>query len=101
MLRKCVWIIDKKEVCSKGGSGVPDISILATNAFDDQLASEEVVWTFFVAVRVRIGLLSLTMGSISGGNIRTRHWTGEEVAAAVVPAKDSREGNLECRLPTC
>jgi len=74
---------------------VPDISILGTNAFDDQLASEEVLWTLFLRVGVRIGLLGVTVESISGGEIGTRHWTGEKGAAAVVAAEERPHGNLE------
>jgi hypothetical protein len=65
-------------VCSEGGGGVPDIQILGDNAFDHQLASEEVVWTFFLGVGIHIGLLRVTVESISSGGIGTRHWTGEQ-----------------------
>jgi len=40
MPRECTWITTRVEACSKGGSSDPDISILGTNAFDDQLPSE-------------------------------------------------------------
>ena len=95
MPRECTWITAREEACSEGGSGIPDISILGTNAFDDQLASEEVVWTFFLRVGVRIGLLGVTVESISSGEIGTRHWTGEQGAAAVVAAEERPHGNLE------
>ena len=88
MPRECTWITAREEACSEGGSGVLDISILGTNAFDDQLASEEVVWTFFLRVGVRIGLLGVTEESIASGEIGTRHWTGEQGAAAVVAAEE-------------
>jgi len=88
MPRKCTWITAREEACSEGGGGDPDISILGTNAFDDQLASEEVVWTFFLRVGVRIGLLGVTVESISSGEIGTRHRTGEQGAAAVVAAEE-------------
>ena len=78
----------REEACSEGGGGIPDIQILGANAFDDQLASEEVVWTFFLRVGVRIGLLGVTVESISSGEIGTRHWTGEQGAAAVVAAEE-------------
>ena len=55
--------------------------------FDNQLASEEVVWMFFLRVGVRIGLLGVTVESISSGGIGTRHWTGEQGAAVVVVAE--------------
>jgi hypothetical protein len=83
-----------EEVCSEGGSGDPDISILGTNAFDDQPASEEVIWIFFLTVGVCIGLLGGTVETISGGEICTRHWTGEQGAAAVVAAEERPGGNL-------
>ena len=67
MPRECTWITAREEACSEGGGGVPDISILGTNAFDDQLASEEVVWTFFLRVGVRIGLLGATVEVITDG----------------------------------
>jgi hypothetical protein len=85
----------REEECSEGGAGVPDISILGTNAFDDQLAIEEVVWRFFLRVGVRIGLLGVTVESISGGEIGTRNWTGEQGAAAVVAAEVRPHGNHE------
>ena len=88
MPRECTWITAGSKACSGGGGSVPVISILGTNAFDDQLASEEVVWTFFLRVGVRIGLLGVTVESISSVEIGTRHWTGEQGAAAVVAAEE-------------
>ena len=73
---------------SEGGSGVLNISVLGTNALDDELASEEVIWMFFLRVAVRIGLLGVTVQSISSGEIGTRHWTGEQGAAVVVAAAE-------------
>ena len=67
MPRECTWITAREEACSEGGGGVPDIQILGANAFDDQLASEEVVWTFFLRVGVRIELLGATVEGITGG----------------------------------
>ena len=96
---ECTWITAKEETCFEGGGGIPDISKLGTNAFDDQLASEEVVWTFFLRVGVRTGLLGVTVESISSGEIGTRHWTGEQAAAAVVVAEECPGGNLERLLP--
>jgi len=46
-------------------------------------------------VGVCIGLLGVTVESISGGEIGTRHWTGEQGAAAVVAAEEHPHGNLE------
>jgi hypothetical protein len=88
MPRECTGITAWEEACSEGGSGIPDISIVGTNAFDDQLASEQVVWTFLLRVEVRIGLLAVTVESITSGAIGTRHWTGEQGAAAVVAADE-------------
>ena len=95
MPRECTWITAREDACSEGGSSDPDISILGTNAFDDQLASEEVVWPFFLRVGVYIGLLGVTVESISSGEIGTRHWTGKQGAAAVVAAEELPHGNLE------
>jgi len=52
-------------------------------------------WTFFLAVGVSIGLLAGTVGSISGGEIGTRHWTGEQGAAAGVVAQERPAGKRE------
>jgi hypothetical protein len=95
MPRECTWITAREEACSEGGDGVPDILILGATTFDDQLASEQVVWTFFLRVGVRTGLLGVTVESISSGEIGTRHWTGEQGAAAVVAAEERPGGNLE------
>jgi len=46
-------------------------------------------------VGVCIGLLGVTVESISGCEIGTRHWTGEQAAAAVVAAEERPGGNLE------
>jgi len=75
-----------KEAYSEGGGAVPDISIFGNTAVDDPLASKEVVWSFFLRVGVHIGLLGVTVESISSGEIGTRYWTGEQGAAAVVAA---------------
>ena len=54
---QCTCITAREEACSEGGGGFPDIVILGATNFDDQLSSEEVVWTFFLRVEVHIGLL--------------------------------------------
>jgi len=77
MPQECTWITAREEACSEGGGSVPDILILGATTFDDQLASEEVVWAFFLGVGVCIGLLGVTVESISSGEIGTRHWTDE------------------------
>ena len=87
MPRECTWITAREEACSDGGGGVPDIQILGANAFDNQLASDEVVWTFFLRVGVHIGLLGVTVESFSSGEMGTRHWTGEQEAAAATARK--------------
>jgi len=94
MPRECTWITARVEARSEGGC-TSYIQILGATAIDDQLASEEVVWTFFLRVGVRIGLLGVTVESISSGEIGTRHWTGEQGAAAVVAAEERPHGNLE------
>jgi len=63
---ECTWITAREETRSKGGC-TSYIQILGATAIDNQLASEEVVWTFFLRVGVHIGLLGVTMESISIG----------------------------------
>jgi hypothetical protein len=75
--------------CSEGGGGVPDIQILGSTTFHNQLASEDVFWTFFLRVGVCIGLLGVTMEPSTSGVIRTRHWTGEQGVAAAIARKRS------------
>jgi hypothetical protein len=82
MPRESTWITAREEVCSEGTGDVPDFQILGTNTLDDQLASEEVIWTFLLGVGVHIGLLGVTVESISSGERGTRHWAGEQGAAA-------------------
>jgi len=96
--RQCTWIMAREEACSEGGSSIPDISILGANALDNQLASEVNVWTVFLRVGVRIGLLGVTVERISGGEIGTRHWTGEQGVVAVVAAEKCPGGNLHSLL---
>jgi hypothetical protein len=67
MPREGTWITAREETRSEGGGGVPDIIILGATTFDDQLASEEVVWTFFLRVGARIGLLGATVQGITDG----------------------------------
>jgi len=88
MPRECSWITAREEAYSEGCGGVPDILILGANAFDDLLASEQVVWTFFLRVGDYTGLLGVTMETISSNEIGSRHWTCEQGAAAVVAAEE-------------
>jgi len=94
MPRECTWITAREEARSEGGC-TSYIQTLGATAIDDLLASEQVVWTFFLRVGVRIGLLGVTVESISSGEIGTRYWTGEQGAAAVVAAEERPGGNLE------
>ena len=71
----------REEACSEGGGGIPDIEILAATAFDDQLASEQVIGTFFLRVGDCTGLLQATMEGITNGE-----WDGPQVL-------DRRAGN--------
>jgi hypothetical protein len=87
MPRECTWITARVEACSEGGC-TSYIRIFRHTANDNQLASEEVVWTFFLRVGVRMGLLGVTMERIFSGEIGARHWTGEQGAAAVVAAEE-------------
>ena len=99
MPRECTLIMAWDEMYSEGGGVVLDESILGTNAFDDQLASEEVVCTFFLRGGVCIGLLGVTVQSISGDEIGTRHRTGEQEATAEVAEEEHPGWNLEWLLP--
>jgi len=87
MLLECTWIIDMEKACSKGGSSIADIQLLAVNAFDNLLAGEEVIWIFFQRVKDCTGLLEVTVESISSGEIGTRYWTGEQRVAAAAKTK--------------
>jgi len=84
----CSWITVRVEVGSEGGGGVADILILRAISFHDLLASEVVVWTFFLRVGVRIGQLAVTVVSISSDEIGTRNWTCEQRAVAAVAAAE-------------
>jgi len=57
----------REEACSEGGSGSPDIRILGATAFDDQLASEQAVRTFFLRVVDCVELLGATVEGITDG----------------------------------
>jgi len=81
MPRECTWIMGREEARSEGRC-TSYIQTLGATAFDDPMASEEVVWTFFLRVGVHIGLLGVPVESISSGEIGTRHWTGEQGATA-------------------
>jgi hypothetical protein len=69
--------------------------MLIAIAIDHQLPSEEGVWTFFLTVEVRIGLLGVSVESVSSGEIRTRYWPGEQGVAAVVAAEERPHGQLD------
>jgi len=56
-----------EEACSEGGGGIPDIQILGATAFDDLLASEQVVGPFFLRVGDCTGLLGATVEGITDG----------------------------------
>jgi hypothetical protein len=56
-----------EEACSEGGGGIPDIPILGATAFDDILASEQVVGTFFLRVGDCTGLMGATVEGITDG----------------------------------
>jgi len=66
MPRECTWITAREEARSEGGC-TSYIQILGATAIDDLLASEQVVWTFFLRVGVRIGLLGATVEGITDG----------------------------------
>jgi len=57
----------REEACSEGGGGISDIQILGATAFDDLLASEQVIRTFFLRVGDRTGQLGATIEGITEG----------------------------------
>jgi len=57
----------REEACSEEGGGIPDIQILGATAFDDLLASQQVVGTFFLRVGDCTGLLGATVEGITDG----------------------------------
>ena len=57
----------REEAFSEGGGGIPDIRIQGATAFDDRLASEQVVGTFFLRVGDCTGLLRATVEGITDG----------------------------------
>jgi len=57
----------REEACFEEGGGIPDIQILGATAFDDLLASEQVVGTFFLRVGDCTGLLGATVEGITDG----------------------------------
>jgi len=57
----------REEACSEGGGSIPDIQITGATAFDDLLASQQVVGTFFLRVGDCTGLLGATMEGITDG----------------------------------
>jgi len=89
----------REEARSEGGC-TSYIHLLGATAIDNLLASEQVVWTFFLRVGDCTGLLGVTVESISSGEIGTRHWTGEQGTAAVVAAEEcTNNADLEWLLP--
>jgi len=59
----------RKELCSNGGGGFPDIQILRATGFDDLLASEQVVGTFFPRGGDCTGLLGATVEGITDSEL--------------------------------
>jgi hypothetical protein len=57
----------REEVCSEGGGGILDIQILRATAFDDLLASEQIIRTFLLRVGDCTGLLGATVEGITNG----------------------------------
>ena len=55
----------RAEACSEGGGRIPDIQILGATAFEDLLASEQVVRTFFLRVGECTGLLGASVEGIT------------------------------------
>jgi hypothetical protein len=57
----------REEACSEGGSNIADIQILRATAFDDLLASKQVIGTCFLRVGDCAGLLGATVERITDG----------------------------------
>jgi len=57
----------REDACSERGGGIPDIEILRATAFDDLLANEQVVGTFFLGVGDCTVLLGATVEGITHG----------------------------------
>ena len=57
----------REEACSEGCGGIPAIQILGATAFDDPMATEQVVWTFFLRVGDCTRLLRATVEGITDG----------------------------------
>jgi hypothetical protein len=55
----------REEAYSEGGGGILDIQILGATAFDDLLASEQVIGTFFITVGDCTGVLGATVEGIT------------------------------------
>jgi hypothetical protein len=55
----------REEACSEGGCSIPDIQTLRATAFDDLLASEQVIGTCFLRVGDCKGLLRATLEGIT------------------------------------
>ena len=55
----------REEACSEVGGGIPDIQILEPTAFDNLLAGEQVVGTFFLRVGDCTGMLGATVEGIT------------------------------------
>jgi len=66
MPRECTRITAREEARSERGC-TSYIQILGATAIDDLLANEQVIWTFFLRVGVRIGLLGATVEGITDG----------------------------------
>jgi hypothetical protein len=75
------------EASSEGGCASYN-QILEATAIEDQLASDNVKLTIFLAVGISIELLGVIVESISSGEMASRHWTGGYGAVVVVAAEE-------------
>jgi hypothetical protein len=57
----------REEECSERDSGITDMQILGITAFDDLLASQQIVGTFFLRVGDCTGLLGATLEISTNG----------------------------------
>jgi hypothetical protein len=83
-----------EEACSQGGGSIPDIQILGATSFNDLLACEQVVGTFFLTVVDCTGLLGATVEGITDGEW-DRPWALDRRAGSSGSSCGRRESRRE------
>jgi len=92
------WITARVEVPPTGGS-TSYFQILGATAFDNLLASEEGVWTFFLRVGNCTGLRGVSVESITSIEVDTRCWTAKQ-GPVVVAAKRGSQWHTQLNIAT-